>query len=162
MDSSPAPSRIAAFYVLDRFLSYSANEIFGGQGNRLPVGLDLDLVANLAGFQVTFKLPWHSMYMNVAVGVPYAHLSLSTDVPEVDVDTFGLADVYVQPISIGWKRKQMDIVAGYSFYAPTGRFSPGESGGIGNGQWTHEFSFGSRCPSTAPKPGISPLSPVTI
>lgn len=133
----------SGFYVLDRFLSYSANEVFGGAGNRLPVGLDLDLVANLAGFQVTLKLPWHSLYMNVAVGVPYSHLSLQTNVPEVDVDTFGLSDVYVQPISIGWKRKRMDIVTGYAFYAPTGRYLPRGNGGIGNGQWTHEFSLGS-------------------
>ncbi len=133
----------SGLYVLDRFLSYNANEVFDGAGRRLPVSPDLDLVADLAGFQVTFKLPWHSLYMNVAAGVPYAHLSLQTNVPEVDVDTFGLSDVYVQPISIGWKRKRMDLVTGYAFYAPTGRFIPRGSGGIGNGQWTHEFSLGS-------------------
>ena len=36
----------------------------------------------------------------------------------------------------------MDVVGGYAFYAPTGLFIPHGSGGIGLGQWTHEFSFG--------------------
>lgn len=132
----------SGLYLLDGFYSYGSNEVFDGQGHRLPVGLDLDLVANLAGFQVTFKLPWSSMYMNVSLGVPYARLSLTTVAPEVDVDTFGLGDVFVQPIKIGWRLKRMDVVAGYSFYAPTGLFKPRESGGIGAGQWSHEFSAG--------------------
>jgi hypothetical protein len=38
---------------------------------------------------------------------------------------------------------QMDIVSGYAFYAPTGLFTPRGNGGIGLGQWTHEFSLGS-------------------
>jgi hypothetical protein len=36
----------------------------------------------------------------------------------------------------------MDLVGGYAFYAPTGLYIPHGSGGIGLGQWTHEFSFG--------------------
>jgi hypothetical protein len=132
----------SGLYILDSYFSYGSNEVFDGQGHRIPVGFNLDLVANLAGFQVTFKLPWSSMYMNVAVGVPYARLNLSTLVPEVDVDTLGLGDLYVQPLEIGWKRKRMDVVTGYAFYAPTGAFKPKEVGGIGAGQWTHEFSLG--------------------
>jgi hypothetical protein len=38
---------------------------------------------------------------------------------------------------------QMDIVAGYSFYAPTGHFTPRGGDGVGRGQWTHQFSLGS-------------------
>jgi hypothetical protein len=37
----------------------------------------------------------------------------------------------------------LDIVSGYAFYVPTGLFTPRGSGGIGLGQWTHEFSLGS-------------------
>jgi hypothetical protein len=37
----------------------------------------------------------------------------------------------------------MDIVSGYGFYAPTGRFTPRGSDGVGLGHWTHEFSLGS-------------------
>jgi hypothetical protein len=133
----------SGLYVVDEFASYGANELFDRFGNRVPVGLDLDAWANPVGFQLTFKLPRPSMYMNVSAAAPIASVSLQTNQPLASVDTFGLGDVYVQPMKIGWKMPQLDIVAGYAFYAPTGLYVPRGSGGIGLGQWTHEFSLGS-------------------
>jgi hypothetical protein len=37
----------------------------------------------------------------------------------------GLGDTYVQPINLGWHMKQADVVAGYAFFAPTGRYAVG-------------------------------------
>jgi len=129
-------------YVVDQFASYGADEVFDRAGHRIPVGLDLDAWANPVGFQVTFKLPWHSMYMNISAAAPVAQVSLQTNQPEASVDRFGFGDVYVQPIKVGWKMTQTDIVAGYAFYAPTGLYIPRASGSIGHGQWTHQFSLG--------------------
>jgi len=137
---SQPPSGI---YVADRFLLYSANELIDRNGHRIPVGLDLDAAANAFGIQVTFKLPWRSTYLNASLAGPAAHVSLQTDRPEASVDRFGFGDVYVQPVEVGWKMPQVDIVAGYSFYAPTGRFTPRTGNGIGSGHWTHQFSLGS-------------------
>jgi hypothetical protein len=133
----------SGLYVVDRLLSYGANDIFDRDGHRIPVGLDLDAVANGIGAQVTLKLPRLSTYMNVSVGVPASHIHLQTDRPEATLDRFGFGDLYVQPIKIGWKMTQVDIVSGYAFYAPTGRFTPRGSDGVGRGHWTHEFSLGS-------------------
>ncbi len=133
----------SGLYVLDRFLSYDANEVFDRNGRRIPVGLDLNAVTNVTGLQVTFKLPQLSAYMNASVGFPVAHVHLQTDRPEASVDRFGFGDLYVQPIKIGWKMTQMDIVSGYAFYAPTGLFTFRGSDGVGLGHWTHEFSLGS-------------------
>jgi hypothetical protein len=130
-------------YVSDRFLRYSANELIDRSGHRIPVGLDLDAVANAIGVQVTFPLPWHSIYMNASVGVPAARVGLQTDRPEASIDRYGFGDLYVQPLKIGRKMSQTDIVAGYSFYAPTGHFTPRTSNGVGRGYWTHQFSLGS-------------------
>ncbi len=133
----------SGLYVVDRFLSYGANAVFDRDGRRIPVGLDLDAVSNAIGVQVTFKLPRPSTYMNASIGIPAARVHLQTDRPEASVDRFGFGDIYVQPIKIGFKMNQMDIVSGYAFYAPTGLFIPRGSGGVGRGQWTHEFSLGS-------------------
>ncbi len=133
----------SGLYVVDQFASYGANEVFDRAGNRIPVGLDLNAWANPVGFQVTFKLPWPSMYVNASLAAPIANVSLQTNQPLASVDTFGFGDVYVQPVKVGWKMTQLDIVAGYAFYAPTGLYIPRGSGGIGLGQWTHEFSLGS-------------------
>jgi hypothetical protein len=124
-------------------LSYGSNDLIDRDGHRIPVGIDLDAVANAIGIQVTFKLPQLSTYLNASVGVPAAHVHLQTDRPEASVDRFGFGDLYVQPIKLGWKMTQVDIVSGYAFYTPTGHFTPRGSGGIGLGQWTHELSLGS-------------------
>jgi hypothetical protein len=131
----------AGLYVLNQFGSYGSNDIYDRFGHRIPVNLDVDAVANFAGFQATFRLS-HSLYLNTAAAGPVSHVSLTSDQPEASVDQFGLGDVYVQPVKIGWKAEHMDIVAGYAFYAPTGLYIPRGSGSIGLGQWTHEFSFG--------------------
>lgn len=132
----------SGLYVVDQFASYGASELFDRQGHRIPVGLDLNAWSNPVGFQATFKLPWHSMYMNLSAAAPIAAVNLQTDQPQASLDEFGFGDVYVQPIKIGWKMTQADIVAGYSFYIPTGLYTPRDSGSIGHGQWTHEFSLG--------------------
>jgi hypothetical protein len=98
----------SGLYVVDEFASYGANELFDRFGNRVPVGLDLDAWANPVGFQLTFKLPRPSMYMNVSAAAPIASVSLQTNQPLASVDTFGLGDVYVQPMKIGWKMPQLD------------------------------------------------------
>lgn len=132
----------SGIYVVDQFVSYGANEIFDRFGNRIPVELDLDAWANPVGFQATFKLPGHSIYVNTSAAAPIASVSLQSNQPQASVDEFGFGDVYVQPIKVGWKKRHMDLVAGYSFYAPTGLYIPRASGSIGLGQWTHEFSLG--------------------
>jgi hypothetical protein len=133
----------SGLYVGDRFLGYSANDLIDRNGNHIPVGLDLDAVANAIGVQLTFKLPWRSTYMNVSLGVPAARVGIQTERPEVGIDRSGFGDLYVQPVKIGWKMSRLDVVAGYSFYAPTGHFAPRTSDGVGRGYWTHQFSLGS-------------------
>jgi len=133
----------SGLYVADRVLGYSANDLIDRNGHRIPIGLDLDAVANAIGIQLTFKLPWRSAYLNASLGAPTAGVSLQTERPEVSIDRFGFGDLYVQPLKIGWKMSQIDIVAGYSFYAPTGHFSPRTRDGVGRGHWTHQFSLGS-------------------
>jgi len=132
----------SGLYVVNQFASYGADEVFDRAGHPIPVGLDLHAWSNPVGFQVTFKPSRHSIYMNVSAAAPIAHVNLHINQPEASVDDFGFGDVYVQPLKVGWKMTQMDVVAGYSFYAPTGLYIARASGGIGHGQWTHEFSVG--------------------
>lgn len=132
----------SGLYLADRVLSYHANEVVDRNGRRIAGDVDLDAVANVVGISGTLEVPWLSTYVNATIGVPVARVTLRTDRPEVGVDKFGLGDLYVQPLKLGWKPGQFDVVAGYAFYAPTGHFAPGRNDGVGSGQWTHEFSLG--------------------
>jgi len=55
----------------------------------------------------------------------------------------GFADLYVQPINIGWHfAKRVDFNAGYSFVAPTGRYTAGASNNVGSGYWGNDITSG--------------------
>ncbi|MGH8470315.1 MAG: SphA family protein [Gammaproteobacteria bacterium] len=54
----------------------------------------------------------------------------------LDSDTgFGIGDLFVQPLWLGWSGKHYDVAAGYGFYAPTGEE------GIGLEFWTNQFQL---------------------
>ena len=55
----------------------------------------------------------------------------------------GLADTYVQPVNMGWDfRKRVDFNAGYSFVAPTGRYTAGANDNVGSGYWGNDITSG--------------------
>lgn len=54
---------------------------------------------------------------------------------------FAYSDTYIQPIQLGWQKKQVDILAGYQLYIPTGKYElGGENSGLG--MWINEFTGG--------------------
>jgi hypothetical protein len=56
--------------------------------------------------------------------------------------SFGLSDLYVQPINLGWRTQHADFVAGLGLYAPTGRYTAGADDNLGMGMWSFEISGG--------------------
>jgi hypothetical protein len=55
----------------------------------------------------------------------------------------GASDIYIMPLQLGWHLKRADAVAGFAFFAPTGRYSAGASDNLGRGMWSYEVSAGS-------------------
>ena len=61
----------------------------------------------------------------------------------VDQDTpTGFADLYLQPLNLGWHTKRADYTAGVGVYAPTGSYEFGADGNTGLGMWTLELFGG--------------------
>src|SRR5271167_4432360 len=55
----------------------------------------------------------------------------------------GFADTYVQPFNLGWHfGKRVDFNAGYSFTAPTGRYTAGANDNVGSGYWGNNITSG--------------------
>ena len=54
----------------------------------------------------------------------------------------GVADTWVQPVTLGWTSKRVDFYAGYAFMAPTGRYAAGASDNVGSGYWGNHFVTG--------------------
>ena len=56
--------------------------------------------------------------------------------------SWGLNDMYVVPLYLGWHAPRADFVAGYGFYAPTGRYEAGADDNVGLGMWSQEIQAG--------------------
>ena len=75
-------------------------------------------------------------------------LPFSTIKPErVDEDVrgsnrLGLHRHVRRPAYLGWHTPRADFVAGYGFYAPTGRYEAGANDNVGLGMWSHEIQGG--------------------
>jgi hypothetical protein len=134
--------RDAGLYLGNRLIYYHANRVVDREGTEIPVGLNLDAIADALGAAFTWELRSLGTFLNAAVGVSFARVKGSTERPETSIDRLGLGDLFVQPLALGWRVPGVDLVAGYAFYAPTGRSTPGGSGGVGRGHWTHQLSIG--------------------
>jgi choline-sulfatase len=56
--------------------------------------------------------------------------------------SFGPSDMYVMPAQLGWHGKRFDAIAGFGFFAPTGRYAADASDNLGRGMWSYELSGG--------------------
>jgi hypothetical protein len=130
-------------YLVNRYLSYAAYASIDRNGNRLPNRLALGVVSDALGITGTLELKPLATYVGVTVSVPFSRVSRQDGDVQTSIDTFGLADMYFQPLRLGWRLPQVDLVAGFAVYIPTGHFEPGGVGNLGSGQWSSELSLGS-------------------
>ena len=134
------------FYVIPLFYHYTADTLHDHNGDRVsPTGSggSVDAQAAIVGLMwVSEKKILGGTYgfavwpgvTNNAVGFPLLQV-------DEKVST-GLADLYIQPITLGWNTKRADYLAGLGLYAPTGEFKAGGDNNRGLGMWTYELFGG--------------------
>lgn len=90
---------------------------------------------------VTTKTVLGGNYGFMAV-FPFANVR--AELPRLDNNPApGISDMYVQPFNVGWHTNRADVLAGYGFFAPTGRYAAGANDNTGLGMWGHEVFAGS-------------------
>jgi hypothetical protein len=80
--------------------------------------------------------------LNYASGELVADLSLASTNLTAGGGGSGFADMYVQPLNLGWHLKRADVAVGYAFTAPTGRYTAGASNNVGSGYWGNNITSG--------------------
>jgi hypothetical protein len=137
--SQPAPG----FYLAGFFYRYKTDTIRDRDGNRItldpgaPGSLSIQAVAPIAWYVSKAKV-LGANYGIMAV-LPFANGVIDAPILGLTSDTGNhLADLYIRPLDLGWRRAQADVVAGFGFYAPTGEFESGGSENTGRGMWTSE------------------------
>ena len=139
---SQAPPGVYAIYFL---YNYDFSTIVGSNGQELKLqNGDISAWAHVfGGMVVTKKTILGGTYGAAAFVLPFRNVSI--EAPRLDTDAgtgYGISDMWIVPIQIGWHKKQADFITWYAFYAPTGSYAPGARDNHGYGMWSHEFAAG--------------------
>jgi hypothetical protein len=131
-------------YIIERVAVYDAKELRDRNGNVVPTGpFHLKAFTNAVGVSYTTKILGNSTFLTMTAGGPIARLELNVgNSSEIGVDRLGLADPYIQPLRLGWRKSFFDVVTSYSIYLPTGRSALAGGKGVTSGQITNEFGGG--------------------
>jgi hypothetical protein len=125
-------------------INYSADRLNDSQGDQTPLtGIySVWAVENLF-FYVPNKKILGGKLMTGIVAPTFANGSVTVTQLGANAGGFGIADILVQPVTLGWKLKRADLWIGDGFVAPTGRYTPGASDNIGSGYWGNQVMSGS-------------------
>jgi len=144
MSGSQAPP---GFYLAPIYVRYDADTLRNSEGDQ--VSLDPDRRGSLAVNAYVVGLIWVSEYKifgaNYSIQAFPAFTDNALEAPILGVDegvSTGLADLYVQPINLGWHTARADFIAGLGIYAPTGRHEPDGDDNLGLGMWSFEVFGG--------------------
>jgi len=136
------------FTYANLVVNYSASQLNDSNGNHIH---------NVTGTysfwadeNIIYYVPNHKFlggYYMPYISVNIANGSLVADINGTNLAAgaggSGLADIYIQPLNLGWHfGKRVDFNAGYSFVAPTGRYTAGASNNVGSGYWGNNITSG--------------------
>ena len=129
------------FTYANYFFWYPATKFKDQNGNKAPINFDLNLLVDFNLVAYTTKAKFLGANYGMAVGVPVLNTAL--DLPNLGLgkSSWGLGDIYVEPINLGWKLKQADVKVAYGFVAPTGKFNSDGTGTTTTDFWGHELTF---------------------
>jgi hypothetical protein len=129
-------------YIGNIFYFYSTDTVKNLAGDELPKSPKIDIFGDLIlGSYVTKKKILGGTY-GFTVALPIFNAELALPSLDVGSQTWGLGDMYIKPLELGWHFKQADVIAGYAFMTPTGRYTAGANDNTGLGMWGNEFSAG--------------------
>ena len=137
---SQAPPGV--YFIAPLWYVYKTDEVKDRDGNRLPFAADLTSHVYGGGISVVTTKTLLGGFYGFQVVFP-AGANNRIQGTEIDANPgAGLTDSVITPLSLGWHLKRADATAGYTIFAPTGRYSDGANNNTGLGMWGQEFSVG--------------------
>ena len=135
------------FYSTDRFKDRNGNSVNSIGTGAASVDLDFDVDVFAIAPTFIYMSDWEVLdaklgftlspsFGNTSVG---ASISIGERGREIDDSSFGLGDLYVQPLWMLWDLEQIDLSLVYGFYAPIGDFDIEDNDNVGLGYWSNQF-----------------------
>ncbi|MGC8991365.1 MAG: SphA family protein [Verrucomicrobiia bacterium] len=131
------------FYIRDYNQFYFADRLNDPQSRAIG---DLDLFAYAQAFRPVWitdlQLAGGHYGMDVLVPLIFTDFSLEVGGGKMSDSSFGLGDLFVEPVTLSWHWQKADFGVGYGFWAPTGHTSLSSPAKPGKGFWSHMFTLG--------------------
>jgi hypothetical protein len=127
-------------YLKNYLTNYSASKFKDNNGNDLIADFKLNVVADVLRFVHVTKSNILGANWGVQVIVPVAYQDVTLG-GQSD-NRFGLGDIIVDPIVLGWHSQNFHVTAGLDFYIPTGAYNANRLANIGRNYWTFEPVLG--------------------
>jgi hypothetical protein len=124
-------------------INYDTSTFNNANGSAVPPKPNLNIWAIENWFIYVPDVKFLGGNLGLAIVVPtIANGSLVLENLNVKGTTWGLADTWVQPLSIGWHLKRADIQIGDAIMTPTGRYTPGALNNTGSGYFGNHILMG--------------------
>jgi hypothetical protein len=127
-------------YFLNYLTYYASSKFKGSNGNDLMPKFDLDVVANV--FRLVHVTKHNILGANWAVHAFLPLVYQDVDVPGRGEVRWGIGDIIVDPIILGWHWPNLHITAGLDIYIPSGSYDKDKLANAGRNTWTLEPVFG--------------------
>ena len=137
--TQPAPG----VYLSMLYVKYDTDDLRNKDGERVPTRGEVDVNAFAPVF--IWVTPAKVLGANLGGMAAFPVPSNAVSAPLFDADLatgFANGDLYLQPLSLGWRTPRADFVTAFGLYTATGRYAAGADNNTGLGMTTVELSGG--------------------
>jgi hypothetical protein len=124
------------------FVDYSFDQVNCRVCGNIPGKFTAALFADVNVFFWVSKRKFLGGTYAAVAGLPFTNSALGLAGLGTIGGGGGFADSFFQPLTLGWHLKRADVMAGYDFFAPTGKYTAGATDNTGVGHWTNAPAVG--------------------
>jgi hypothetical protein len=129
------------FTYANVFYWYPTSTLKDNFGNKAATNFKIDLIVDLNVLAYTTKAKFLGATYGMSVGVPIVSTAVDLRRLNTGASPWGIGDLYVEPVNLGWKLKKADVKVAYGFVAPTGKFDSVGTDTTTTDYWGHELTF---------------------
>ena len=135
-------SLVPGFSYSNQLLFYGRDKAKDNSGETIATGANSVIMDLNSITWVSSKPILGGARFSATFTQPFARNSLASDVNGTISGGFGLADTYVIPVVVGWKKERVAFRILGGVLAPTGKYSVGATDNVGSGYWTPTLATG--------------------
>ena len=133
-------------------VGYYSSTFIGANGSAIPAtgSYNVWAIENVFYYVPNLKVASGNLGFNLILTPATGSLDANLVIPALGDTNLsavggggGLADLYIQPFTLGWHKPRVDFLVADGLMLPTGRYSPGATNNVGTGYFGNHLQTGS-------------------